>query len=156
MIFPFQINPKPGLKSGLKSAQVWLTEGQSVYINSSMRRSLSGHRAGGGLWRLLQDRFSSQVIGQSAISSPDCELTVDPHLDHLLLPGDGDVPRGKLIEKLLVLVLQLHAFDGGEGPDVVDVLGINRLGVWHERGRKDPWGETTQDANIKHCILIFI
>lgn len=100
--------------------------------------SLSRHRAGGGLGRLLQDGFTSQVVGQSAVGPPDCEFAIDPHLDHLLLPGDGDVPRGELVKKLLVLVVHLHAFNRGEGPDVVDVLGINCLGVWHERGREDP------------------
>lgn len=83
--------------------------------------------AGGGLGRLLQDGFTSQVVGQTAVCSPDCELAVDPRLDHLLLPGDGDVPRGELLEKLIVFVVQLHAFNRGEGPDVVDVLSINCL-----------------------------
>lgn len=104
---------------------------------------------------LLQDGLTSQVVGQSAVGSPDCEFPVDAHLDHLLLPGDGDVPRGKLIKKLPVIVFQLHAFDRGEGPDVVDVLGINCLGVWHKRGRKDPCGETTQEeADEANFILV--
>lgn len=103
-----------------------------------MHVCLLRHRAGGGLGRLLQDGFTPQVVGQSAARAPDRELTVDPHLDHLLLPGDGDVPRGELVEKTTVLVFQLHTFDCGEGPDVMDVLGINCLRVWHERRWKDP------------------
>lgn len=122
-----------------------------------MHRSLLRRSAGGGLGLLLQDGLTSQVVGQSAVGSPDCELPVDARLDHLLLPGDGDVPRGKLIKKLLVIVFQLHAFNRGEGPDVVDVLGINCLGVWHKRGRKDPCGETTQEgADVNQCVLTFI
>lgn len=107
---------------------------QSVCNNTSLLR----HCAGGGLGWLLQDGLTSEVVGQSAVSPPHCQLPVDSHLNHLLLPGDGDVPRGELVEKLHVLVLQLHALDRGEGPDVVDVLGINCLGVWHKGGRKDP------------------
>lgn len=118
--------------------------------------SLSRHGAGGGLGRLLQDGLASQVIGQSAVRAPDCELAVDPHLDHLLLPGDGDVPRGELAEKILVLVFQLHAFNGGEGPDVVNVLGINCLRVWHERWRKDPCGDAAQeDVYVKQKTSSF-
>lgn len=103
-----------------------------------MHCSLLRHGAGGGLGRLLQDGFAPQVVGQSAIQAPDCELAVDPRLDHLLLPGDRDVAGGELVKKSRVLVFQLHTFNRGEGSDVIDVLGINCLGVWHERGCEDP------------------
>lgn len=110
--------------------------------------------AGGGLG-LLQDGFTPQVVGQSAARAPDCELPVDPGLDHLLLPGDGDVPWGELVEKLLVLVFQVHAFDCGEGPDVVEVLGINCLGIRYERRRKDPCADTMKKvAAEKISVLI--
>lgn len=129
---------------------------QTVHVKSSLYRSLLGQGAGGGLGRLLQDGFTSQVLGQTAVGSPHCELPVYAHLDHLLLPGDGDVPRGKLVEKLCVLVFQVHAFNCGEGPNVVDVLGINCLGVWHKGGRQNPFGETTQEKQISASALSFI
>lgn len=106
---------------------------------------------------MFQDGLASQVIGQSAVGSPDRELSVDACLNHLLLPGDGDVPRGKLVKKLSVLVLQLNAFNCGEGPNVIDVLGVNGLRIWHKRGRKDPCGAMTQEgAVINQHIITFI
>lgn len=104
---------------------------------------ISRYAAGWRLGRLLQDGFTPQVIGQSAAGSPDCELSIDPGLDHLLLPGDGDVPRGKLIEKHRVHLFQLHPLHRGKGADVVQILGVHSLGVWHEWGCQDPWGHIT-------------
>lgn len=97
----------------------------------------SGHRAGGGLGRLLQDGLPPQVVGQGTTGAPHVELSIDPCLYHLLLPGDGDVPRGKLIKELIVYVFQSHAFYRGEGAHVIQVLGIHRLGVWYKRGSQD-------------------
>lgn len=106
-----------------------------------MQRGVLRRRAGVGPGRRLQDGLSTQVVRQRAVGGPHCELAVDARLDHLLLPGDGDAPRGKRVIKVLVLISQLDAFDRGESPNVVDVLDINRVGVWHKGGREDPWWE---------------
>lgn len=108
----------------------------TVHVNSLM--CFLWHRAGRWLWRLLQDGLAPQVGGQRAVRPPDCKLPVNAHFDHLFLPRDGDVPCGKFSEELPVGVLQLHAFNGGEGPHVINVLGVNGLGVWQKRGSEDP------------------
>lgn len=49
---------------------------------------------------------------------------------YLVLPRDGDTARDKLVVKVIVCGVEVHAFDGGELLDVQDVFTIHgaRLG----------------------------
>lgn len=85
--------------------------------------------------RLLQDGLPAEVIGDGAVGAPKVELGVNAHLDHLLLPRDGNVPGGKLVEKVLVGILQGHPLHRGEGPDVIQAFSVHHFGVRDERGR---------------------
>lgn len=119
----------------------------TVHAKSLLCHSFSWHRAGGRLCRPLQDGLTPQVVGQRAIGPPECKLPVNAHFDHLFLPRDGDVPWGKFIEKSPVGIHQLHAFNGGEGPHVINVLCVNCLGVWQKRGCKDPCRDASRGGD---------
>lgn len=112
--------------------------------------------AGGRLGLLLQDGLTPEVVGQSAVPRPHCQFAVDAHFNHLLLPRDGNASRGEVAKKLCVLVLQLHALHRGEGPHVVDVLGVNCLRVGHKGGWKDSWGEATEREKRDENYLSYI
>lgn len=57
-------------------------------------------------------------------------------LQYLILPWDGDTACDKLVVKVIVRGVKVHAFDGGELLDVQDVFTVHgpRLRE-NERGR---------------------
>lgn len=121
---PFKI-AEAGSKCGCdrySSAPVWLWDA-----------------AGGGFGRrLLQDGLSAQVVGHRSVRTPHVQLAEDARLDHLLLPRDGDVSRRKLVEEHLVVVLQADPLHRGERAHVVQILGVDGLGIRDKRRRQNP------------------
>lgn len=97
--------------------------------------------AGGGFGRrLLQDGLPAQVVGHRSVRTPHVQLAEDARLDHLLLPRDGDVSRRKLVEEHLVVVLQADPLHRGERAHVIQIFGVDGLGIRDERRRQNPCG----------------
>lgn len=82
------------------------------------------------------------VIRHLTIWAPHIQVPKNTSLDHLLLPGNGAVARGKLLEELCVGFIKNHTLDCGKGTHVLYVLGIDSPRVWDERRDQHPCEET--------------
>lgn len=104
----------------------------------------------GRLWRLLQDRLAPQIVRHGATTTPNIQLATDSCLNHLLLPGNGDVSRGKLIEKLLIHVFQVNPFHSGECTYIIKVLGIHSFRIRDKWRWQNPYENTGDNLVWKH------
>lgn len=96
------------------------------------------YAAGWWLW-LLEDRLPAEIVWDAAARTPDVELSINARFDHLLLPGNRNVARGKLIKNGLVGVVQSDSLHRGESPDIIQALGVHHFRVGDERRRHNTW-----------------
>ena len=98
-------------------------------------------RNAAGWWLLLLHYRLPAVFGDAAVRTPNIELSVDACFDHLLLPGDGDVAWGKLIEKAFIRIIQGHSLHRGESSNVVQTFSVHHFRVRDERWMQNSWRE---------------
>lgn len=103
--------------------------------SGSCLQSRSGERVPLGPKTLRSLKHSVSTIWGGRVGlSRVAELELSPPFDgdppqHLVLPGDGDAAGGKLGVEIVVGLVQVDAFHGGELLDVQHVLAIHGPGL---------------------------
>ena len=76
-----------------------------------------------------------------------------PAVNHLLLPLDGDCACAELPEEFLILGVELNVLDLRGDLELVCVLGVDHVGLWHPGGLHQPRVQTMEiDALEKHVV----
>lgn len=75
-------------------------------------------------------------------------------MQYLILPRDGDTPCDKLVVKVVIGGVEVHAFDGGELLDVQDIFAVDssRLpggDAQKEKKKREEWERSMRQRQKK-------
>lgn len=90
----------------------------------------------------------------------ECSVTVEPvqlikhsAVNHLLLPLDGDGPCAELLEEFLILGIKLNVLYFRAVLNLVHVLGIDHVGLWHPRRWHQAHLQTVEIDTVEKCMV---
>lgn len=69
-------------------------------------------------------------------------------MQYLILPGDGDTARDKLVVEVVICGVKVHAFDSGELLNVQDVLTVHG-----SRLRRTEPSQNTQESQSEMSLV---
>lgn len=76
-----------------------------------------------------------------------------PTVDHLLLPLDGHCTCAELPEEFLILGVKLNVLDLRGDFELVCILGIDHVGLWHPGRFHLPRLQTMETDAVEKCVV---